>query len=79
MQYIKTLDDYLHKVTEEFEEQNDSASLHVSDHINNVYCSLEDETALEATSILMDECDNLIDAAHLMKKRLNAYRKECNL
>ncbi len=78
MQHIKSLDDSLYAITKEFESQNHSASLLLSDHINNVYCGLEDETAQEAVSILMDECDEIVDAAHLMKKRLNAYRKEGN-
>lgn len=75
MRHIKSLDDSLYAITKEFELQNHSASLILSDHINDVYCGLEDETAQEAVSILMDECDEIVDAAQLMKKRLNAYRK----
>lgn len=76
MRHIKSLDDSLYAITKEFELQNHSASLILSDHINDVYCGLEDETAQEAVSILMDECDEIIDAAHLMKKRLNTYNKK---
>ncbi len=76
MQYIKTLDEHIHAITKEFEQSGYSPNIAVSDHINNVYCSLEDETALEAVTALMDECDEIMTAAKLMKKRLEAYGKE---
>ena len=76
MQYIKTLDEHIHAITKDFEQTNHSADVAVSDHINNVYCALDEEAALEAVSIMMDECDELIEAANAMKRRLNAYRKE---
>ncbi len=76
MQYIKTLDEHIHAITQEFELLGHGAPVAVSDHINNVYCSLEDETALEAVTVLMDECNEIIEAAKLMKKRLEAYGKE---
>lgn len=75
MNYIKTLDEHIHAITKDFETSN-SAACTLADHINNVYCGLEDETALEAVTALMDECDEIITAAKLMKTRLEAYGKE---
>lgn len=81
MNYIKTLDDHIHTITRDFETSGQSAAVAISDHINNVYCHLEDETALEAVTVLTDECDELIQCAKRMKEHLHAYGKEpsCNL
>lgn len=76
MHYIKTLDEHIHAITQEFEQDQRSAPIAVSDHINNIYCALDEETAIEAVTVLLDECDDIIAAAKLMKTRLGAYGKE---
>lgn len=76
MNFIKTLDEHIHAITQEFERSCYSSNIAVSDHINNVYCGLEDETAIGAVTALMDECDEIVTAAKLMKKRLEAYGKD---
>ncbi len=76
MQYIKTLDEHIHAITTDFGDSHHMPCVVVADRINDAYCSLDDETALEAVSILMDECDEIMAAAATMKKRLADYGKE---